>query len=369
MSRTPARTALVLCLSATVLATASACRPTISGAAATVGQTRFTDTQLTNVVDQGYQGDIQTQVTKEDFQRQKLTTFVLTQLDEKIASSMGVVVTDQDVAAARSALEEQLGGPAQLTNAALTQGGIGPTELETFLRREAIESKLVPVLLASTPPSETYLMSQFASAVAMTDSADVDIITVSDPALAASIYAQVKADPSKFAALAKADSTDTATASAGGDQGTQSRGYYPPDIDDAIYAAQPGAILGPLTSLSTTDGTTVLYNVVKVVTVKATDYATDRASLLAAAELPSSTYAMGLITAAEKSIQSTEKITINNRYGVWDPTQGSVEAILSDPLSSPAASPSATSGATTQLGGTATDGSTTTDGSAASPTP
>src|SRR5262249_4205639 len=59
------------------------------------------------------------------------------------------------------------------------------------------------------------------------------------------LLAQLKAGAS-FAELARANSIDTGSAPQGGDLGWASKGVYVPEFENAIWAAQPGQVIGPI---------------------------------------------------------------------------------------------------------------------------
>ncbi|MFN8543544.1 MAG: peptidylprolyl isomerase [Candidatus Binatia bacterium] len=67
-------------------------------------------------------------------------------------------------------------------------------------------------------------------------------ILVKDEAVAKEIAAEVKAHPEKFADLAKEKSTDTATASKGGELGMFGQGRMVPEFEKAAFALQQGQI-------------------------------------------------------------------------------------------------------------------------------
>jgi len=60
------------------------------------------------------------------------------------------------------------------------------------------------------------------------------------------ILAQAKANPAKFAELAKQYSQDPGSAAQGGDLGSNPRGTMVKAFDDAVFAAKPGDIVGPV---------------------------------------------------------------------------------------------------------------------------
>jgi peptidyl-prolyl cis-trans isomerase D len=62
------------------------------------------------------------------------------------------------------------------------------------------------------------------------------------------LTAQAKANPAKFADLAKKYSEDPGSASQGGDLGSNPRGVLVKAFDDAMFAMKPGEIVGPVQS-------------------------------------------------------------------------------------------------------------------------
>jgi peptidyl-prolyl cis-trans isomerase D len=62
------------------------------------------------------------------------------------------------------------------------------------------------------------------------------------------VAAQAKANPAKFADLAKQFSQDPGSASQGGDLGSNPRGTMVKAFDDAVFAMKPGEIVGPVQS-------------------------------------------------------------------------------------------------------------------------
>jgi peptidyl-prolyl cis-trans isomerase D len=62
------------------------------------------------------------------------------------------------------------------------------------------------------------------------------------------ILAEVKKDPSRFAEVAKRDSSDRASAEQGGDLGFQPRGSFVKPFDDALFRMKPGEISGVVES-------------------------------------------------------------------------------------------------------------------------
>src|SRR6478752_5953569 len=76
------------------------------------------------------------------------------------------------------------------------------------------------------------------------DASDADKAAAKQKAEA--LLAQVKANPGKFAELAKGNSQDPGSAPQGGDLGTFARGSMVKPFEDAVFAGKPGDIVGPV---------------------------------------------------------------------------------------------------------------------------
>src|SRR5262249_41658974 len=96
---------------------------------------------------------------------------------------------------------------------------------------QALQVKLYNVLTADVPPQAEQI--------------HVRHILVYTEDRANELLAQLKAG-ANFADLARANSIDTASAPLGGDLGWASKGVYVAEFENAIWAAQPGQVLGPI---------------------------------------------------------------------------------------------------------------------------
>ena len=73
-------------------------------------------------------------------------------------------------------------------------------------------------------------------------------ILVADEAKAKDLMAQLKKNPARFAALAKANSKDPGSAQKGGDLGWFGRGMMVPSFEKAVFENAKGALVGPVKS-------------------------------------------------------------------------------------------------------------------------
>ncbi|EGG43584.1 lipoprotein [Streptomyces griseoaurantiacus M045] len=126
------------------------------GAAAVVGGQRITVAQLENRVEEVRSA--QRDATADEAQyaqeiartgsltRDTLHTLVLDRVLDRAAKDAGVTVTERDVQAMRTSLEQQAGGARGLRTAWLRQYGVAPARLDESLRTEVRAQKLAAAL-------------------------------------------------------------------------------------------------------------------------------------------------------------------------------------------------------------------------------
>ena len=331
-------------LSAGVLAGCS--HPFHAGAAAVVGDDRISTADLRTMVDRGLAGVPESSTSKPtttDLEQLDLTQLIQLSVLKHMAKDLKAEpVTDAKIdaelaAAATSSSVTQ----AQLEQNAAAQG-VDPKTLRTFAEVVAYEK----AVLLALPIDQSKVAAQYeADKASKYEEVHVAHILVADKATADSIFAQVQADPSKFAALAKQYSTDTGSKDNGGDLGLQPHGAYVKEFGDAAWAGKDGTIIGPVQSQFG-------YHIIKVIehkTISLAD-ATDDIKFGLNADA---------FAAAYKKAAAEAKISVNPRFGVWAADAGSnglgqVQASDDNSLSTPVSpSPSAASSADT--GSSSTD--------------
>jgi parvulin-like peptidyl-prolyl isomerase len=154
-------------------------------------------------------------------------------------------------------------------------------------------------------------------------------ILVTSKALADSILAQVKADPSQFAPLAAKNSTDTSNKDKGGDLGFAGKGSFVKEFEAAVFAAKPGEFLEVKTQFG--------YHVVHVIDHKTTTLEQATPGLR---RLVLKDQIAQRVGALYSKVSAGLHVKVNPRFGRWDATQFAVVAPSSqDAVSSPAPSP------------------------------
>ena len=323
-----------------VLALAGCAKASHAGAAATIGGTRISTIDLQGVVDRGLadpQAAQQLGAQKEDFQRQVLTRLIQGVLVDKLAAREKVTVTQQQIDARRAEYAKQAGGDTQLVTQA-AQNGVGVSDLPNFIRTIVLRDAVGDKLVAGVTVPDAQLQALYAQGTTY-DQVHAAHILVKDEATAKSVLAQVTADPSQFAALAKKYSIDTSNKDSGGDLGLAGKGQFVAEFEKAIFAGKVGTIIGPVK-------TTFGYHVIKIIEHKKTTFEQAKADLTKQALTQQRSDALDKALSEEAK---KDGVSVSPRFGRWDAAQAQVVApasSLSSPGATTAPSPGATDGST-----------------------
>jgi len=291
--------------------TLSACGAAHPGAAATVGDDRITVAELQALTNRTLADPTFAASSGSDVaavQRQELTNLISHHLLDIAARDKGVTVTEGEVGNTISSVLKQEGSQEALDKDAAAHG-IAPDDIHDYFYYATLQTKLAPKI-------ETPVVH-------------VAHILVKDEKTADKILAEVKADPSSFADIAKSQSTDTASAANGGDLGTAPSAQFVTKFADAVDAAKVGSYFVVQTQFG--------WHVVHLIsrTTKSLDDATGGAQSTDpnAQQVRAAVFARFLDGVAKDA----GGITVNPRYGVWDSDQGGV-VTATGKLSSPAPS-------------------------------
>jgi parvulin-like peptidyl-prolyl isomerase len=299
----------------------SACSPSHPGAAAVVGGERISVAQLQAAVARTVADPAAASVASPNgdvttLQRATLSQLIEYSLVSETAREKNVTATPGDIAALLASAEKSLGGQSQL-NAQLEQDGIAVSNTTQFVQNLVLEQKLETALTKSGSINEVHAAH----------------ILVASKSLADSILKQVKADPSKFAALAKQYSTDTNSSASGGDLGTEPQGSFVEPFDTEVNTQPVGSYFEVHTQYG--------YHVVHVIS-----RSTVKLSSLDPSSDAAQTALSAALNASLKSVANAQGVTVNPRYGAWDPASNTITGdsnVLSSPeaglASSPVASP------------------------------
>lgn len=316
MTRTSRRLAVTAGLSVLLL---SACgegqlRP---GAAALVGDERITSSLLQEKVDAGLADPEAAQQLggdRAEFQRVVLSRLVKRELLEAAAAQRGVEVSDGEVDAQLDVFVEGAGSRETLEMQA-SQSGVPPQELEPFVRDLVLEQALGDDLVADVDVPRPQLQELYQQNIGQYDQARSRHILVADEKIARTILGNVQRDPSRFPALAKQFSTDTSNKDTGGDLGLAPRGQFVPEFEKVLFSLPEGGFGLAKTEFG--------FHVINVVERQTTTLAEATPELRRAALEQE-------ITAAkvELLVETAERVgvTVNPRFGTWNPETASVIA-------------------------------------------
>ncbi|MCW2726560.1 MAG: PpiC-type peptidyl-prolyl cis-trans isomerase [Frankiales bacterium] len=336
MTRTSRRLASTAAAAGLALVVLTGCgnAPVRAGAAATVGDTRITTTELQGYISRGLadpQAQQQLGADKAAYQRQTLGRLINHQVLTEAARRSGVTVTEGEVDKKLADFQRQAGGAAQLEQQA-AQNGIAKPDLRRFIDDVVLNQALGDKLTASLDVPAAQLRSLYAQNIAQYDQVHAAHILVPTKAQADAILAKVKADPGSFAAQAAQASTDASNKDKGGDLGFAGRGQFVKEFEAAIFAAQPGSFLEVKTQFG--------FHVVHVIERRTTTLAEATPDLRRGAlQQQRDQLTSALLTKVAKDLG----VTVNPRFGRWDGSKGSVvqPAVDKNSVSSPAPSPAA----------------------------
>jgi parvulin-like peptidyl-prolyl isomerase len=302
----------------------SACAPVHAGAAAVVGGDRISVADLQAVVDRTladptYAAGTGSDVTK--VKRDELTTLVTHRLIAAAAAEQHVTVSEGEVGSTLNSVQQQEGSKAKLDQDA-TQHGIAPADLHDYFYYGLLEQKLAPKITTPVVHSAHIL--------------------VKDKATAEKILAQVQADPSQFATIAKQQSIDTQSAANGGDLGTAPSAEFVSSFADAVDAAKVGSYF----LVQSQFGWHVVHLISRTTTtLEQIDAQAQQAQTQSDQQQAQQIHSAVLSRYLDGVAKRIGGISVNPRYGTWDAAQISVVAStggLSSPESSaPASSPPA----------------------------
>lgn len=333
MSRIP-RPAALLAVAAVALPILTACGTSHAGLAASVGSAEIKTTALSARVDRALKDPTAKSQNPDraTFERRILTLMIDHQLVTAAATKQNVTVSDGEVNTRYQTYATQAGSEAALLKQGAAAGIPGP-DLKPYLRDLLLTEKIGDKLLASKPVAPAKVLAAYNAGYYNVHSAH---ILVKTKKLADSLLAQVKADPKKFAALAKKYSTDTGSKAKGGDLGTQTPSKFVAPFAAALTSAKVGSYVVAKSEFG--------YHVIHVISRVATkSLAAATPAIKAQLQANDRQAAVGALL---KTTSEDVGIKVNPRFGTWDATKGDVEPAkqLSSPGqgSSSAPSPSAT---------------------------
>jgi parvulin-like peptidyl-prolyl isomerase len=305
---------------------------TSPGAAALVGSDRISVASLQAAVNRALADPAAQQQLGQDrlgFTRTQLARLVNNIVIVHLAAADHLTASATDVDQQLASFAQQAGGQKQLLTQAAA-GGVPAKDLPGFVRYFVLQQKIADKLAATVTVSQAQLQAAYQKNIDQFDQVDSAHILVATKALADSIFAQVKAKPSMFAALAKRYSIDTGSKNSGGALGYQPASQLVKPFATAIFAAKPGSYVEVHSQFG--------WHVIHVIAHK-------KVSLdQAAPQLTSGIVAperQKLLQAALAAEGRKLGVHVNPRYGRWNAAAGTIVAPAGNSqLSSPAPTPS-----------------------------
>lgn len=246
------------------------------------------------------------------------------------AAEHDITVAQTDKDAILSQLEKSLGG-AQAVDDKLAAAGIGRPELQELAGRILLFQKVQEAIGADNA-DEAALRAQYEQNILQFTTLDTEHILVDSKAKAQDAYDQVTAPGSTekdFLALAKKISIDPSAKDNSGAIGAQSASGLDPAFAAAAAGLKPGEISTPVQSQFG-------WHVIRLVSKSIQSFADAKATL---------TQQQGsqAFDAWLKDATAAASIQVNPKYGKFDPTTGTVEAVTSTATGSASPSGSAAS--------------------------
>ncbi len=288
----------------------AACGPVQAGAAATVGNDRITTATLDAAIARAMANETAAKAIGNDkmgFTRYTLGQLINHQVLAKAAADKGVTVTESAVDAELSKFITQAGSEDTFYNGVAEQG----------IAKEDVRGLLRDLLLGDA------LGAELTKDIKITEIESAHILFAeADKAKAEAVLAEVKADPTKFAALAKQYSTDEGSKENGGNLGFQTPDAFVGEFGDALTKGEPGTFALVHTEFG--------WHVVHIIAKKEV-----AVSELGADSQEAQSILKSKLTEYLTSVAKEMKIKVSSRYGTWDAATSTVVAAESD-VTSPA---------------------------------
>lgn len=311
---------------ASVLGTSACGTQTRPGAAAIVGDSSISTDRLLGLVTRGLADPAAAQRLGNDkaaYQRQQLARLITHDVLQEAARDTKVSVSEGQVDQRLRQLAEQLGGQEALEQQA-AQNGIAVADLRSFVRDLALTDAIGDKLVEGETVDSQTLANLYQQQIGQYDQVHTAHILLKDKPAADDVLNQVRADPSKFAALAAQLSTDTSNKDNGGDLGFAGQGQFVKPFEDAVFAAKPGDIIEVQTQFG--------FHVVQILERRTTSI--EQATPQLRRQALKSQRDERLATLLQRTAKKLG-VKVNPRFGRWQASTGEVVPV-EDTVSRPA---------------------------------
>ncbi|CAN5127248.1 peptidylprolyl isomerase [soil metagenome] len=237
-----------------------------------------------------------------------LNDLVQAQLLEDAASELGVGVSDEDVAAQREEIVEQSGGE-EAFEQFLAQQGLSAEEAGRQIRLVAIQTAVQEELSGGSEVSDEDIQAVYDQQYGG-EGVSARHILVESAEEAQGALDRIEGGED-FAVVAEELSID-GSAAQGGDLGLVAPGQTVPEFEEALFAAEEGEVVGPVES-------EFGFHVIE--RTPAPELADVEEEIRAGLEATAGGQEFEEFVTAQRA---EVEVTVNPRFGVWDPEQGMV---------------------------------------------
>jgi len=252
-------------------------------------------------------------------QGQLLSALIQSELVEQAAAELGVEAGPAEVARQRDVAYADLGGEA-VFHRAREQAGYSPEQMDAEFEEAALRQAVADEVAGDVEVTEDEIAARYAEAAAGRFGPSVTarhILTDTEDAAAAALERLTAGED--FAAVAADVSLDPGTAGHGGELGEITRGETVAAFEAAAYAAEVGALAGPVRS-------PLGFHVIQVTSRRdeprpLAEVADDLREELELAEAAEAFDGFISRRAAEA------EVAVNPRYGEWSQRAGAVVAV------------------------------------------
>ncbi|MDX1658736.1 MAG: peptidylprolyl isomerase [Nitriliruptorales bacterium] len=249
-----------------------------------------------------------------DLQNQILSQLVVLRIVDQEAEARGITVSEQEV---QEAWDEQLAlqGGEEALRQAIADAGLTEQEARDQIAIGVKLTKLQELLSGSGEVTEDEVRELYEQRSDQWEQADVSHILVETREEAEQIIDEIEGGAS-FEEIAEERSQDPGSAARGGNLGSFPRGRYVEEFDQAVWAAEPGEIIGPVE-------TQFGFHVIRVNEFVTTTF--DEVAQSLREELEGRNAQQAARDVFAELLRKAE-VEVASSFGRWDPTSGSIVA-------------------------------------------
>lgn len=255
----------------------------------------------------------------EETQRQVLTQLIRDEIVKQAAGAMGIIVNDADIQQRFLEIAEQFGGVEPFRDEIARRGRTEQDvreQIATVLRSEVLSERFGQQFnMDEAELRAAYEREKDASFTV----ANVDHILLETREEAEETLTLLRGG-ADFAQLARERSKDPTTAATGGALGEFARGQFVPEFEQAVWAAKPGDLVGPVQSRFG-------WHVVRVNAFRTIPFEEVRDQLQSGLQRPAAQQALD--EWFRRALLDAD-VDVDPRFGDWDPQSGQV--IASSPM-------------------------------------